>query len=118
MSLFSIGLLTWDKPRIQRVAVSVVAVFMLQVIAVGFCISAANATAAPMMMEQASKMNHCEHSSMIQDKRMSNKTQAEHVCAHCDFPDLNLVLDKQVLSMDDVTSVLLYVVLVPSVQSI
>jgi len=118
MSLFSMGLLSWRKPLSQRVAVSVVAVFMLQVIAVGFCVSTAHATATPMVMAQSSDMNHCNHVSMAAEKPMGNETQAEHVCAHCDFPDVNLVLDKQVLSFDDVTSVLLYVMFVPSVQSV
>jgi len=118
MVLFSKNLFAWKKSFSQRIAASVIAVFMLQVIAVGFCVSTANATEMPMAMEQAAQMSHCDHSPMAQDMQMPNETQAEHVCAHCDFPDVNLVLDKQVLSMDDVTSALLYVVLIPSAQSV
>jgi len=112
------NLLAWRKSFSQRIAASVIAVFMLQVIALGFCVSTASATEIPMQMEQTAQMSHCDHSSMVQDKLMANETQAEHICAHCDFPDVSLILDKQVLSLDDVTAALLYVVLIPSAQSV
>ncbi len=85
-----------SKAGAKRISSLVLAVFVLQVVAAGFCVP--TASAAP--VQQASAMEHC------MDKNMSmagmDKSKAKHACAHCDMPDVSISLDKHVFTADDI----------------
>lgn len=123
MFLNSINLLTWRKSLAQRAAAYVIAVFMLQMIAAGFCVPMASAAATQMEKQQTSKATHCMQSPMSQEmsheqSQASVNDTVEHVCTHCDLPDLSLLLDKQVQVLDSATPLILFIGLLPSLQTI
>jgi hypothetical protein len=95
------------------------AVFMLQIIAAGFCVPAAVASPVSMVPQLASEMNHCKHSAMDKGVQLHSESDAvNHVCAHCDLPDLSINLDKQTFDLAHTALILQFVSLVPTVQTI
>ena len=101
-----------SKAAAKRISSLVLAVFMLQVVAAGFCVPTSNATP----VQQASAMEHC------MDKNMSmagmDKNKAEHACAHCDMPDVSISLDKHSFDVADIAADFVVVALVPTVSDV
>ncbi len=119
MSLRSLNFLIWNRLSSQRVAGYVLAVFMLQVVAAGFCVPMASAQSAAMEKHQLSEASHCMQSAMSQQMSHDREHEATtHVCTHCDLPDLAMALDKHVQVMDSGIALLWFVAVVPSVQTI
>jgi len=95
---------TCSKATVKRVSSLVVAVFMLQVVAAGFCVTLVDAEP----LNQVSAMAHCSASAMHKsslDMAAMHMSDAdtdvhtvEHACAHCDLPDIGLTLDKHAFS--------------------
>ncbi|MBN4060538.1 hypothetical protein JYT78_00555 [bacterium AH-315-I20] len=80
-----------SKAAGQRISGLVLSVFMLQVIAAGFCVP--TVSAAP--VSQASNMEHCMGSTMNMDEmNMMDESVVTHACAHCDLPDVSVSFDK------------------------
>ncbi|MDQ6981183.1 MAG: hypothetical protein Q9M46_06860 [Ghiorsea sp.] len=93
------------KASAKRISTLVLSVFMLQVIAAGFCVP--TVSAAP--VSQASNMEHCIGSSMSMAE-MSNmdKPMDVHACAHCDLPDVSVSFDKH--DVDKISFAVVFVV--------
>lgn len=74
------------------------AVLMLQVIAMGFCVSGSQAHAAD-MQPIAATHNHCGMVSMSMSAMPMSAVQPVDqppaACVHCDLPDVSLSLDQQ-----------------------
>ncbi len=92
MAVFPVKRLSWFKAMRPRVAASVMAVFMLQVIAAGFCMP--SAAAAPVETAHEMMMAHCDTGSSAQVSTHQHSGDDEHTCVHCDLPDVNLSVDK------------------------
>jgi len=93
---------TGSKARLQRISSAILAVFMLQVVAAGFCVSMANAAQVHTASNDMpmSVMQHCATSHMTMEH--AEKTMNHHACAHCDMPDFSMTFDKHVFSADDI----------------
>ena len=78
------------KASAKRLSHLVLGVFMLQVIAAGFCVPTASAAS----VSQASNMEHCMTSSMDKQTMSMDASMAKHACAHCDMPDVSVSFDK------------------------
>jgi len=124
MAMGIFNLKTWRKSAMKRASSSVIAVFMLQMVAAGFCMPllAAAPVSAPAMMSHtahAAEMTHCMTEVKAQQHQHSDVDQTStHTCAHCDLPDVNISMDKHLFSMDDMGSALLFVTHVAARQSI
>jgi len=109
------------KASAKRISALVLSVFMLQVVAAGFCVS--TASAAP--VQQVSAMEHCMVGNMkmsvqMQDMDMSkmDMTMETHACPHCDMPDANLSLDKHTFDVSDIVADFIVVALVPMASDV
>lgn len=107
MLFSSLNLFADAKTRSQRITTAVMAVFMVQIFAAGFCVTTTSAAhAAPAMTAVA---NHCAEMSMDM-AAPQNSEQGKHA-SHCDLPDASFILEK--LSTSDVDlSIQLYVLAV------
>ena len=112
----SLNLFTCAKPRLHRITTIVMAVFMMQVIAAGFCVTTASAAPFSMEVQHASDTDHCAGMNMDSAKPKSDKT--EHACAHCDLPDVSVCLDKQASNIDYVDALFIFVALIPSTHAL
>jgi len=107
---------TCSKATVKRVSSLVVAVFMLQVVAAGFCATMVHAEP----VKQVSAMAHCSASSMhvsglaMSDMQMADMGEhsMEHACSHCDMPDINISFDKTTFSPADLAADMFVVALV------
>ena len=91
-------LFTRSKAAAKRISHLVLAVFMVQVIAAGFCVPMVSA--AP--VKQVSSMEHCMTGDTSMSGMQMDKSMSKHACAHCDLPDVSISLDKHVFSADDI----------------
>jgi len=120
-------LMSWPKFSRARIAGSVLAVFMLQVIAAGFCMPMANAAVVSKHSDALvtashhpmNTMNHCQGmKAENMSKAAEQKPAAKHVCAHCDFPDINISLDKLSFDFDQATTLLFVINVLPPAQTL
>jgi len=127
MQSFSKYLISWRKFSRAHMASTVLLVFMLQVIAAGFCMPMANAAVgskhsdAPVATSHhpMNTMNHCQGmKAESMSKAAEQQPAAKHVCAHCDFPDINISLDKLSFDFDQATTVLFVVSVLPPAQTL
>ncbi len=107
-----------SKAAAKRISSLVLAVFMLQVVAAGFCVS--TASAAP--VQQVSAMEHCmvgnmQMSAQMQGMDMSQK-MSPHGCSHCDMPDVNISFDKHSFDVADIAADFVVIALVPTVSDV
>jgi len=112
---------TPTKVAAKRMSSLVLSVFMLQVVAAGFCVS--TALAAP--VQQVSAMEHCmagnmQMSAQMQDMDMSkmDMTMQAHGCSHCDMPDVNISFDKHSFDVADIAADFVLIALVPTVSDV
>ncbi len=101
-----------SKVVAKRISGLVLAVFMLQVVAAGFCVPTASAAS----VQQVSAMEHCMDKNMIMAGM--DKSKAGHACAHCDMPDVNIPLDKHSFDVADIAADFVVVALVPTVSDV
>jgi len=111
------------KASAKRISALVLSVFMLQVIAAGFCVSTASASP----VQQVSAMEHCMVGNMkmysqMQDMDMSkmdmNQAMATHACSHCDMPAVNISFDKHTFDVVDIVADFVVLALVPTVSDV
>jgi len=96
------NLFTWSKAVSRRVTHLVLATFMLQIVAAGFCVTLVNA--AP--EKQLLAASHCntaskQMSSMGMTHTAMDDKAAAHACSHCDLPDVNITFEKTAFSTAD-----------------
>jgi len=124
MNFGAINLLTWKKRFSQRVAAYVLSVFMLQIIAAGFCISTASAAHVSGATQQNVAKPHCMATTMksemlsSHESGMNDKKTVSHVCVHCDLPDLSFAADKLATTMDHGSVIFVFVSLLLPTQAI
>lgn len=111
-------LFTRSKAAAKRMSSLVLSVFMLQVVAAGFCVTTASATPVP----QVSAMEHCmvgkmDMSSQMQGMDMS-QSMATHACSHCDMPDVNIAFDKPTFDVADFSVDFVVVAILPTTSDI
>ncbi len=106
------------KASAKRISRLVLGVFMLQVVAAGFCVSTASASP----VQQVSAMEHCMVSSMQNAEHMqsmdTNQNMVKHACSHCDMPDVNISFDKHSFDVADIVADFVVVALVPAVSDV
>lgn len=94
-------LFTRSKAAAKRMSSLVLSVFMLQVVAAGFCVTTASATP----VQQVSAMEHCMAGKMDMTSQMQgmgmSQNMATHACSHCDMPDVNITFDKPTFDVAD-----------------
>jgi len=106
MPLFPANFFTWFKSAAKRTTGLVLTVFMLQVVAAGFCAPMASATP----VKQASSMEHCTSLGMPMahtiavDTAVDANMDMQHACAHCDLPDASIALDKHAFAVADIAA--------------
>ncbi|WP_038247206.1 hypothetical protein [Ghiorsea bivora] len=107
----------------KRISGLVLSVFVLQVVAAGFCVS----TASAVPVQQVSAMEHCfagnmQTSVQTQDIGMSkvdmNQSMVNHTCSHCDMPNVNISFDKHSFNVADIAVDFVVVALVPTVSDV
>ncbi len=98
------------KSSAKRLSHLVLGVFMLQVVAAGFCVPMVSAAS----VSQASNMEHCMTSSMDKQTMSMDTSMAKHACAHCDMPDVNISLDKVSFNITDIATDFFVVAIVPT----
>lgn len=101
----------------QRISSLVLSVFMLQVIAAGFCVSTASATP----VSQVSAMEHCmigNTSMPMQMQGMDHQKIVKHACSHCDMPDVNISFDKHSFDVANIVADFAVIALVPTVSDV
>ena len=110
-----------SKAAAKRISSLVLAVFMLQVVAAGFCVS--TASAAP--VQQVSAMEHCMAGNMPMSAQMQgmdmskmDMTMQAHGCSHCDMPDVNISFDKHSFDVADIAADFVVIALVPTVSDV
>ncbi len=106
----STQLFSRSKAAGKRISGLVLSVFMLQVIAAGFCVPTVSAAS----VSQASNMEHCMTSSMDKQTMSMDASMAKHACAHCDMPDVNISLDKVSFNIADIAADFFVVAIVPT----
>jgi len=113
---------TRSKAVAKRISSLVLAVFMLQVVAAGFCVSTASASP----VQQVSAMEHCmtgevqvvgQMSVQMQGMDMS-QNMSLHACSHCDMPDVNISFDKHSFDVADIAADFVVIALVPTVSDV
>ena len=117
------NLFTPTKTATKRISGLVLSVFMLQVVAAGFCV--ATASAAP--VQQVSAMEHCmagnmQMSAQMQNMDMStvdmNQSMSAHACSHCDMPDVSISFDKHSFDAADIVADFVVIGHVPTVSDV
>jgi len=103
-------LFTRSKLAAKRISSLVLTVFMLQVIAAGFC--APMVSVAP--VKQVSMMEHCMTGGMSMADTSIDKTMGAHACAHCDLPDVHLAVDKHSIDAANLVMDLVVLAIVPT----
>jgi len=97
-----------SKSVAKRLTGLMLAVFMLQVVAAGFCATMVHAEP----VKQVSAMAHCSTSSIhvssmvMSDMQMSDMDNhaVKHACSHCDMPDINISFDKTTFTPADLAA--------------
>jgi len=111
-------LFTRSKAAAKRISHLVLAVFMVQVIAAGFCVPMASAVP----VQQVSSMQHCMTGDMPMSEHASgmqmDKSMSQHACAHCDMPDISISFDKHSFDTADIAADFVVVALVPTVSDV
>ncbi|MDQ6983605.1 MAG: hypothetical protein Q9M44_02710 [Ghiorsea sp.] len=111
------------KASAKRISTLVLSVFMLQVVAAGFCVSTSSASP----VQQVSAMEHCMVGNMKMSVQMQgmdmskmdmNQAVATHACSHCDMPDVNISFDKHTFDVTDVAADFVVLALVPTVSDV
>ncbi|MCF6208329.1 MAG: hypothetical protein L3J61_02925 [Ghiorsea sp.] len=104
------------KASAKRISALVLSVFMLQVVAAGFCVSTASASP----VQQVSAMEHCMVGNMKMPVQMQDMNQAvaSHACSHCDMPDANISFDKHSFDVADIAVDFVVLALVPTVSDV
>ncbi|MDQ7002861.1 MAG: hypothetical protein Q9N02_09290 [Ghiorsea sp.] len=97
----------------QRISSLVLSVFMLQVIAAGFCVSTASATP----VSQVSAMEHCMTRN-VSIHGMNDQDVVKHTCSHCNMPDANISFDKHSFDVADIVADFVVIALVPTVSDV
>jgi hypothetical protein len=105
-------LFTRSKAAAKRISSLVLAVFVLQVVAAGFCVPMVKA--AP--VKQVSAMEHCMAGNMQMSAQMQDMdmTMQAHGCPHCDMPDVNISFDKHSFDVADIAADFVLIALVPT----
>ncbi len=97
----------------KRISGLVLGVFVLQVIAAGFCVSTASAAPMPQV---SSEMAHCMGGNM--SGMDMHQGMAKHACSHCDMPDATISFDKHSFDVADWAAHFVVVALVPTVSDV
>jgi hypothetical protein len=109
---------TPTKVAAKRMSSLVLSVFMLQVVAAGFCVS--SVSAAP--VQQVSQVEHCMAGNMQMSAQMQgmdiSQNMRSHACAHCDMPDVNISFDKHTFDVADIAADFVLIALVPTVSDV
>ncbi|PCI02712.1 MAG: hypothetical protein COB79_01690 [Zetaproteobacteria bacterium] len=112
------NLFTPAKTAAKRISGLVLSVFMLQIVAAGFCVT--TASAAP--SQQVSNMEHCMVGNMQASEKMSkmdiNQNMATHACSHCDMPDVSIAFDKHTFEAADMAAIAVVLAIVPTVSDV
>lgn len=99
-----------------RVAASIMAVFMVQMVAAGFCMPSLSAAAVETSHEMM--MSHCETSQATEIDHHHQSSDNAHSCIHCDLPDLSLTFDKDIQAFSHIAPDLLFVAFMPQLPSV
>ncbi len=101
----SYNLFSWSKVAAKRATALFVAVFMLQIIAAGFCATMVGAAPAQQVIAGAHCATSAQHLSGLNmaNMDMSSKT-TNYACPHCDLPDINVSFDKTTFTTADLSA--------------